>query len=151
MNNYVNNQAQQQLEQLQNYQKQIAGEPVRVYPFKIVSGINYLSNRGLGSIGTNPGSTITNEIQETQTNIPYGGFSGLNPIYSGNRPIIAYWFGVVNATFNKDGTITQTINATQNQDGTFTPNQFANPLTAKSVADGVSGKEKWVDCEVQYP
>lgn len=151
MNNYVNNQAQQQLEQLQNYQKQISGEPVRVYPFKIVSGINYLSNRGLGSIGTNPGSTITNEIQETQTNIPYGGFSGLNPIYSGNRPIIAYWFGVVNATFNKDGTITQTINATQNQDGTFTPNQFANPLTAKSVADGVSGKEKWVDCEVQYP
>ena len=151
MNNYSLNQAQQELEQLQNYQKQIAGEPVRIYPFKIVSGLNYLSNRGLKDIGTNPGNTTTNAVQETQTNIPYGAYSGIDLIYSGNKPIVAYWFGVVNATFNSDGTITETINATPDDNGNLVPNPFSNPLTAKSINTNTTGAAKWGDMETQYP
>ncbi|MBR4485811.1 hypothetical protein IKS57_00300 [bacterium] len=111
MNNYTLNQAQQQLEQLQNYQQQIAGEPVRVYPFKIVSGLNYLSNRGLSDIGTNPGNSYVNSTQTMTTNIQYGAYSDLSLIYSGNRPIVCYWFGLINAVCNADGSITETINA----------------------------------------
>ena len=117
MNNYVNKQAQQQANQIQNYVEQVQGQPIRVYPFKIVSGLNYLSNRGLSSIGTNPGNTYPTNQQDANTNIPYGVFTDLSLIYSGNKPLIAYWFGVTNALCNSDGTITQTINATMDEQG----------------------------------
>ena len=151
MNNYVNKQAQQQVNQIQNYVEQVQGQPIRVYPFKIVSGLNYLSNRGLSSIGTNPGNTYPTNQQDANTNIPYGVFTDLSLIYSGNKPLIAYWFGVTNALCNSDGTITQTINATMDEQGNWVPNTFANPLTAQEIDDSIVGKDKWVNCEQQNP
>ena len=151
MNNYVNKQAQQQVNQIQNYVEQVQGQPIRVYPFKIVSGLNYLSNRGLSSIGTNPGNTYPTNQQDATTNIPYGVFTDLSLIYSGNKPLIAYWFGVTNALCNSDGTITQTINATMDEKGNWVPNTFANPLTAQEIDDSIIGKEKWINCEQQNP
>ena len=151
MDNYTLNQAQQQLEQLQDYQQQIAGQPVRVYPFKIVSGLNYLSNRGLSDIGTNPGSSFVDASQTMSNSIPYGAYTDLSLIYSGNKPIICYWFGVVNATMNSDGTVTETINASLDENGNWVPNQFSNPLTAKTIDNSKVGLEKWGDMEIQNP
>ena len=136
MNNYTLNQAQQQLEQLQNYQQQIAGAPVRVYPFKIVSGLNYLSNRGLSDIGTNPGNSYVNTTQTMTTNIQYGAYSDLSLIYSGNKPIVCYWFGLINAVCNADGSITETVNASLDENNNWVPKQFANPMK---------------DGEIEYP
>lgn len=151
MDNYTLNQAQQQLEQIQNYQQQIAGQPVRVYPFKIVSGLNYLSNRGLSDIGTNPGSSFVSTDQTMSNSIPYGAYTDLSLIYSGNKPIICYWFGVINATLNSDGTVSETINASQDENGNWVPNQFANPLTAQARDTSKSDMTQWQNMEVQNP
>jgi hypothetical protein len=90
MNNYVNNQARANTTNIQNDVEQVQGQPIRVYPFKIVSGLNYLSNRGLSDVNTNPGQSYPNMEQGTITNIDYGAYTDLSLIYSGNRPIIAY-------------------------------------------------------------
>ena len=151
MNNYANNQARANTSNIQNDVEQVTGQPIRVYPFKIVSGLNYLSNRGLSNIGTNPGQSYPNMEQGTITNIDYGAYSDLSLIYSGNRPIIAYWFGVMNATMNGDGTITETINATLDSDGNWVPNMFSNPLTAQAVDSSKSDATQWQDMEQQNP
>ena len=151
MNNYANNQARTNTANVQDDVQQVIGEPIRVYPFKVVSGFNYLSNRGLEGLGTTPGSTYPDIEQGTVTNIPYGAYTDLSLIYSGNRPIIAYWFGVMNATMNADGTITETINAAQDTNGHWVPNMFANPLTAKSMNNAKVGLESFSDMEQQNP
>ena len=151
MNNYANSQARANTSSVQNDVEQVTGQPIRVYPFKIVSGLNYLSNRGLSNIGTNPGNTYPNQEQGTITNIDYGAYTDLSLIYSGNRPIIAYWFGVMSATMNGDGTITETINATLDSDGNWVPNMFSNPLTAQAVDSSKSDATQWQNMEQQNP
>ena len=151
MNNYSSSQARANTANIQNDVEQVTGQPIRVYPFKIVSGLNYLSNRGLSGIGTNPGNTYPNQEQGTTTNIDYGAYTDLSLIYSGNRPIIAYWFGVMSATMNADGTITENINATQDENGNWVPNMFSNPLTALARDSSKNDATQWKDMEQQNP
>lgn len=90
MNNYSLNKPSFDTTTVQDFVEQVIGEPVRVYPFKIVSGLSYMSNRGMEGLGNTPGSTIITDNQTAITNIPYGDYSDMSLLYAGNKPIIAY-------------------------------------------------------------
>lgn len=116
---------------IQQQTQHIEGVPIRIYPFKIVSGLSYVTNRGQRSLGTDFGAVIVNADNTTSSNAT-GGYSGATVIDSGNKPIIAYWFGVTNTTITNEG-ITTTINASplENLNNTLEnwgPQKFKNPF-----------------------
>ena len=117
---------------IQQQTQHIEGLPIRVYPFKIVSGLSYVTNRGQRDLGTNFGAVIINPDNTTSSNAT-GGYSGATVIDSGNKPIIAYWFGVTNTVISNEG-ITTTINATpleefsNGQEQLWAPQPFSNPF-----------------------
>lgn len=150
MNNYVNNQAQFLTDTIQNYQEQVIGEPIRVYPFKIVSGLSYMSNRGMTELGTNIGSTIPISNQTLLTNAPYGSYSDMSLLYAGNKPIIAYWFGTTTSSIATNGSITTTINAKQDANGNWIPQKFKNPFTATISGNDVNGNPIYEE-DTTYP
>ena len=120
---------------LQQQVKHIEGQSVRVYPFKIVSGLSYFTNRGQKPLGTNFGSTYTqhNNTAQSPSGTGYGAYTGVTTMFSGSKPLMCYWFGVTNATI-ANGTCTITINAdwapNQPADGQkWKPNGFTNPIT----------------------
>ena len=125
---------------VQQQTRHIEGQPIRVYPFRITSGLNYFTSSGSQGLNTAVGSNGTNAdntpmmpgINTTNSN-EFGGFSGVSLIYSGANPIIAYWFGVTNCTVNSDGSITTVINATwNNQLQAYVPDDFKNPINKRT-------------------
>ena len=81
---------------LQQQTKHIEGQPVRVYPFKIVSGLSYFTNRGQKPLGSDVGATQFNADNTSKGN-DFGAYTGITTMFSGAKPIIAYWFGVLYA------------------------------------------------------
>ena len=136
---------------VQQQTKHIEGQPIRVYPFKIVSGLSYFTNRGQKPLGSSPGATSVapDNTAKTSSIDPYGAYTGMTTMFSGAKPIMCYWFGVVNCVVGEDengnqasNKITTTINASLldpslnnvpvgqalPSDAYFTPDQFANPF-----------------------
>lgn len=132
MNNRIQGGFQGVNANIQQETAHITGFPLRVYPFKIVSGLSYMTNRGQKDLGTDFGAVTINPDNTSFSNYT-GGFSGTTIINAGNKPIIAYWFGVVNTVINNDG-VTTTINAiplqefADNQETLWTPQSFKNPF-----------------------
>ena len=136
---------------VQQQTKHIEGQPVRVYPFKIVSGLSYFTNRGQKPLGSSPGATsiAPDNTAKTSTIDPYGAYTGMTTMFSGAKPIMCYWFGVVNCTIGEDengnnasNKITTKLNASVLDpslnnipvgqplpvDAFFTPDTFKNPF-----------------------
>ncbi|MBQ6628229.1 MAG: hypothetical protein IJH65_05360 [Methanobrevibacter sp.] len=88
-------------EWVQQQTKHIEGQPVRVYPFKIVSGLSYFTNKGQKPLGSNPGATtvsgdntatnesLTGDKVQPKADV-YGAYSGVTTMFSGAKPLIAY-------------------------------------------------------------
>lgn len=145
-------------EWVQQQTKHIEGQPVRVYPFKIVSGLSYFTNKGQKPLGSNPGATtvsgdntatnesLTGDKVQPKADV-YGAYSGVTTMFSGAKPLIAYWFGVTNVTIGDDGMDNAVSNRTTEylnvkwvnpvpltddmtipDDALFTPKQFQNPF-----------------------
>ena len=131
---------------VQQQTKHIEGQPVRVYPFKIVSGLSYFTNRGQKPLGSNPGNTSV-ATDNTAKNNDYGAYTGVTTMYSGAHPLICYWFGVVNVQVGDNGLGQPASNQTTEYlnvkwvnpapltnggtipaDSLFTPKQFQNPF-----------------------
>lgn len=133
---------------LQQQTKHIEGQPVRVYPFKIVSGLSYFTNRGQKPLGSNIGETQF-RADNTSSSKDFGGYTGATTIFSGSKPIIAYWFGVLyaetKATNPKNGAencIHEWINAVPiegTNDQQWEPQAFTNPITNQT-------ENPWKEC-----
>lgn len=128
---------------LQQQTKHIQGQPVRVYPFKVVSGLSYFTNRGQEPLGTNIGASYT-DADNTGHTSDLGAFSGITTMFSGSKPLIAYWFGVVQCECGVSYTDPITHNTVKNQIHTWLnanplnngyqewePLPFLNPITQK--------------------
>ena len=146
---------------IQQQTKHIEGQPVRVYPFKIVSGLSYFTNKGQKPLGSNPGNTNINP-DNTATNddysvsagsntetSSYGAYSGVTTMYSGAKPLICYWFGVTECTIGSNiipnqsqvqALQTKIQNAIQNEDWELetTLNQQLAKLTNSTASNRIS-------------
>ena len=139
-----NSQAVNQFVQQQT--KHIEGQPVRVYPFKIVSGLSYFTNKGQKPLGSNPGNTWV-APDNTAKNNDYGAYTGVTTMFSGAKPLICYWFGVTNIKVGDNGYGEPQSNLTTEylnvkwvnpvpltngtdipSDSLFAPKQFKNPF-----------------------
>ena len=145
-------------EWVQQQTKHIEGQPVRVYPFKIVSGLSYFTNKGQKPLGSNPGATTVAPDNTATNNSPtgdklqpeapvYGAYTGVTTMFSGAKPLIAYWFGVTNVKVGDNGIGEPSSNQTTEylnvewvnpvpleneeiipENSLFTPKQFHNPF-----------------------
>ena len=74
---------------VQQQTKHIEGQPIRIYPFKIVSGLSYFTNKGQKPLGSNPGNTWV-APDNTAKNNDYGAYTGVTTMFSGAKPLICY-------------------------------------------------------------
>ncbi len=126
-----------------DYVERIIGDPVRVYPFKICTGFAYQSNRGMYDLGQDLGHPIVSETGVMKEHTPSGAYTDMTLLYSGNEPIIIYWFGVFYANIGPNG-IKEWMNcyatkesvytdqANGQKDNLFAPLTFTNPLTGRT-------------------
>lgn len=116
------------------------GEAVRIYPFKIVSGLYYQTNKGSRPLGTNLGIVTKLTDDNYVESVGSGNFTSVNLIHNGNDPIISYWFGVKNSVVSEDTNGFQKISETIQLDENLEPVEFTNPF------DSNRSVRPWKDC-----